>query len=158
MDDIDFDRFYRQTRDDCYRALLVAVGDPSEAEDLLGDAYVRAFARWTTVSAHPQPRAWVMRTALNLQRDRWRRLRRLARMPSWQRSSPPPDPPVEPRLLAALTALPDQQRRVVALRVVFDLDTAQTATVLGVSPGTVTTHLFRGLAALRASLTPEEVL
>lgn len=99
-----------------------------------------------------------MRTALNLQRDRWRRLRHLARLPLGQRPSPPPDLPVEPRLLAALMALPDQQRRAVALRVVLDLDTAQTAVVLGVSPGTVTTHLFRGLTALRSSLTPEEVL
>lgn len=47
MDDIEFDSFYRQTRDDCFRALIVAVGDPAEAEDLLGDAYLRALGRWS---------------------------------------------------------------------------------------------------------------
>jgi RNA polymerase sigma factor (sigma-70 family) len=159
MDDTDFDRFYRRTRDDCYRALVVAVRDPIEADDLLSDAYMRALGRWPTLRDHPQPRAWVLRTALNLQRDRWRRLRRFARLPFFQQQpSPPPDLPVEPRLLAALRGLPDQQRRAVALRVVLDLDTAETAAVLGVSPGTVTTHLYRGLTALRASLTAEEVL
>ena len=160
MDDDGFDTFYRRTRDACYRALIVAVGDPLEAEDLLSDAYLRALARWTRVRQHPRPQAWVLRTALNLQRDRWRRLRRFARLSSGQqqRPSPPPDLPVEPRLLAALTALPEQQRRVVALRVMADLDTASTASALGISTNTVTTHLRRGLTALRSSLTPNEVL
>lgn len=159
MDDNGFDTFYRRTRDACYRALIIAVGDPLEAEDLLSDAYLRALTRWTRVCQHPRPQAWVLRTALNLQRDRWRRLRRFARLPSQrQRPSPPPDLPVEPRLLAALTALPIQQRHVVALRVLADLDTASTASVLGVSAGTVTTHLHRALTTLRNSLTPNEVL
>jgi RNA polymerase sigma factor (sigma-70 family) len=158
MDDNEFDTFYRRTRDACYRALIVAVGDPLEAEDLLSDAYLRALGHWKRVHEHPQPQAWVLRTALNLQRDRWRRLKRLAHLSSPQKPSPPPDLPVEPRLLAALTALPEQQRRVVALRVLADLDTASTASLLGISAGTVTTHLRRGLTALRSALTPNEVL
>jgi len=34
----------------------------------------------------------------------------------------------------------------------LDLDTAQTAEVLGIAPGTVTAHLTRALAALRTEL------
>ena len=48
-----------------------------------------------------------------------------------------------------LQRLPARQRQVVALRIFLDLDTAQTADVLGIAPGTVTAHLARALAALR---------
>jgi RNA polymerase sigma-70 factor (ECF subfamily) len=56
-----------------------------------------------------------------------------------------------------VSELPEQQRRVLALRVMLDLDTAQTAEILGIAPGTVTTHLHRALAALREVITKEEV-
>ena len=48
-----------------------------------------------------------------------------------------------------LQRLPARQRQVVALRIFLDLDTAQTAEVLGIAPGTVTAHLTRALTALR---------
>jgi DNA-directed RNA polymerase specialized sigma24 family protein len=46
--------------------------------------------------------------------------------------------------MAALRRLPEQQRQVIALRLFLDLDTAGTAEVLGIAPGTVTAHLARG--------------
>lgn len=52
----------------------------------------------------------------------------------------------------AIRALPARQREVVTLRVFFDLDTADTARILGISPGTVGVHLHRALAALRAQI------
>jgi DNA-directed RNA polymerase specialized sigma24 family protein len=54
-------------------------------------------------------------------------------------------------LRAALLELPLRQRQVVGLRVFLDLDTARTAQVLGIAPGTVTAHLARAIAALRES-------
>ncbi len=60
--------------------------------------------------------------------------------------------PFDSLLLNALAALPDRQRECVALRVLLDLSTEQTAEVLGIAPGTVTTHLHRGLATLRRDL------
>jgi DNA-directed RNA polymerase specialized sigma24 family protein len=60
--------------------------------------------------------------------------------------------------MAALLRLPLRQRQVVALRIFLDLDTAQTAQVLGIAPGTVTAHMARATAALRedAALTREQ--
>jgi DNA-directed RNA polymerase specialized sigma24 family protein len=55
-------------------------------------------------------------------------------------------------LTAVLQPLPARQRQVVALRIFLDLDTAQTAEVLGIAPGTVTAHLARALAALRTEI------
>jgi RNA polymerase sigma-70 factor (ECF subfamily) len=56
--------------------------------------------------------------------------------------------------MAALLRLPVRQRQVVALRLFLDLDTAGTAQVLGIAPGTVQAHLGRAMAALRYDLTP----
>jgi DNA-directed RNA polymerase specialized sigma24 family protein len=57
--------------------------------------------------------------------------------------------------MSALMRLPARQRQVVALRLILDLDTAGTAQILGIAPGTVMAHLGRAIAALRHDLAPE---
>jgi RNA polymerase sigma factor (sigma-70 family) len=140
----DFEDFYSSQKDRCYRALLATVEDPAEADDLLSEAFTRAWREWDEVRRHPAPNAWVVRTALNLHRDRFRRRtsakRHLVAIPA---SYEDVSTEVDPSLLIALRALPEQQRLVIALRVLLDLDTSQTALALGIAPGTVTTHLKR---------------
>lgn len=152
----DFADFYRSARDGCLRAVLAACGDRALAEDLVGEAFARAYASWRKVSRHPAPRAWVVRTALNTHVSWWRRRRREV---AWDDAlDPAQDGPASPRLdaqvAAALRALPRRQREVVALRIFLDLDTETTARTLGIAPGTVTAHLSRATAALRVSLAP----
>jgi len=65
------------------------------------------------------------------------------------------DRPVDPVIMAALMRLPVRQRQVVALRLLLDLDTSQTAEMLGITPNTVMAHMARALAALRSDLVPE---
>ena len=72
----EFTEFYQSTRDDCLRIVLVAVGDQAAAEDLVAEAFARAWTAWHTVRRHPAPRAWVVRTALNAHVSWWRRRRR----------------------------------------------------------------------------------
>lgn len=157
MVESDFETFYRQSRHGCFRAVIVAVADPVEADDLLAEAYTRCLESWPTVRAHPAPAAWVVTVAMNLHRDRWRKARRAVKSLITPRAADPPSLPVEPKLLLAVRSLPEQQRRVVALRIIADLDTSQTASALGIAPGTVTTHLHRALRALRSELSKEEV-
>ena len=110
---------------------------------------------------HPAPAAWVVRTALNANISRWRRRHREIPIPDPSvitassdrgRAS---DRPVDPGILAALMRLPARQREVVALRLFLDLDTARTAEVLGIAPGTVQSHMGRAIAALREDLNHE---
>ena len=157
---LDFAEFYGSFRDDCLRTVLVIVGDQDNAQELVAEAFARACASWRTVSRHPAPAAWVVRTALNLNISRWRR----------RREVPVPDPgmladrpaaataaqdPVDPQIMAALRRLPARQRQVIALRLILDLDTTGTAQVLGITPNTVMVHMARALAALRSDLVPE---
>ena len=51
----------------------------------------------------------------------------------------------------ALAALPPGQRAVLVLRYFDDQSEAETARLLGISPGTVKSRAARGLAALRQS-------
>jgi RNA polymerase sigma factor (sigma-70 family) len=151
----DFERFYLTSRDGCYRALLATVTRADEADDLLAEAYARALAKWRTVRRHPAPQAWVVRTALNLHRDQWRRSSRRRAVPRRVDVSAP-EPPIDPALLAAVHALPERQREVVALRVLLGLSAADTAEALGIDAGTVGTHLRRALSTLRSQLHPHD--
>jgi RNA polymerase sigma factor (sigma-70 family) len=154
----DFSEFYRASRDVCLRAVLATVGDRDIAEDLVAEAFARACASWRTVSAHPAPAAWVVRTALNTHVSWWRRRRRELPVPDPGRAAahPPAAEPgtgsVDPWIMAALHRLPARQREVVVLRLILDLDTATTARALGIAPNTVMAHMTRALAALRTDL------
>ena len=158
---LDFAEFYRRSVDDCLRTVLVSVGDKDTAQDLVDEAFARAFASWRTVSRHPAPAAWVVRTALNANISRWRRRRREVSVPDPGRVADPAAVegaaagPVDPEVMAALMRLPARQRQVVALRLFLDLDTGRTAQVLGIAPSTVKAHLARALASLREDLMPE---
>jgi RNA polymerase sigma factor (sigma-70 family) len=158
---LDFAEFYHRSRDDCFRAVLVSVGDHDAAQELVAEAFARACASWRTVSRHPAPAAWVVRTALNTNVSRWRRRRReilvadpgaVADRPA---ASGAADSAFDPRIKAALMRLPARQRQVVALRLLLDLDTRRTADALGITPNTVMAHMAQALAALRHDLMPE---
>ena len=164
IDSAGFAEFYQATRDDCLRVVFASVGDRTTAEDLVAEAFARAWARWHTVSRHPAPAAWVVRTAFNARVSWWRRHRREVELPESSAETALlaggiggadgalDRELVDRTLMAALLRLPARQREVVALRIFLDLDTARTAQTLGIAPGTVTAHLARAMAALREEL------
>jgi RNA polymerase sigma factor (sigma-70 family) len=157
----DFADFYRRSADECLRTVLVSVGDQDTAQELVAEAFARACASWRTVSRHPAPAAWVVRTALNANVSRWRRRRREVSVPDLGMVTDVPATSatsassVDPRIMAALLRLPERQRQVVALRLILDLDTNATAEMLGITSNTVMAHMARALAALRGDLMPE---
>lgn len=150
----DFAEFYRTSVDVCLRAVYASVGDKALAEDLTAEAFARAYASWPKVSRHPAPRAWVVRTALNAHISWWRRRKREVAWDAGIDRAVGGEPALglDPTILAVLRALPPRQRQVLALRIFLDLDTAATASALGIAPGTVAAHLSRATAALRGAL------
>ena len=103
----------------------------------------------------------MVRTALNMNVSRWRRRHRevtvsdlsvVADLPARGQVA---DSSVDPRIMAALMRLPVRQRQVVALRLLLDLDTRETAEALGIAPNTVMAHMGQALSALRHDLEPE---
>ena len=156
-DSTEFTEFYQAARDNCLRAVYVSTGSRDAAEELVAEAFARAWSRWRQVRQHPAPQAWVVTTALHANVSSWRR-RRLEQPWRDDQELPCADPgmPANPDVMAALLRLPVRQRQVIALRFMLDLDTVQTARALGVAPGTVTAHTARAIARLRAELIPEE--
>src|SRR5688572_490463 len=152
----DFGEFYAARKDPVFRALLVATGSRAAAEDAVAEAFTRACARWDTVREHPNPTAWVLRTALNAHRSWWRRLVREVPGPVPDRPDAARDGVPEDRLPAELrdlvARLPRRQREVVALRVLAGLSAEQAAATLRISTATVHVHLHRALATLRERL------
>ena len=149
----EFTDFYAAARDECLRAVLVAAGDRDLAEDLVAEAFTRAWGAWPKLRQHPAPRAWIVRTALNTRISWWRRSRRETALDSQdEREATSPHPGLDSSLVAALRRLPVRQREVIALRLLLDLDTSTTAEMLGISSSTVTTHLHRAINALRRDI------
>ncbi len=154
-----FAAFYEETKTPVFRAVLLArAGDRHAAEDAVAEAYERAFLRWEKVANHPNPTAWVIRAAINHRISMWRRHRR-DRAPGQPTVAADPDP-LDPSLVRLLRELPKGQREVLAMRVLLDFSTEQTAQALGLKQGTVKKQLHRALHALRERLEsrdPEEV-
>jgi RNA polymerase sigma-70 factor (sigma-E family) len=146
----EFAEFYAAARDECLRVVLISVRDRQLAEDLVAEAFTRAWKTWRKVRQHPAPRAWVVRTALNTHVSWWRRHRREQQLASHdETAATTTHPGLDSSVMTALRRLPARQREVIALRLLLDLDTATTGQILGIPSGTVASHLHRGLDALR---------
>jgi RNA polymerase sigma-70 factor (ECF subfamily) len=139
---------------------MASVGSRAVAEDIVAEAFARAWTSWPKVSRHPAPQAWVLRTALNARVSWWRRRWREVELIPGEAAAGIGDTgttdPVTTEVMAAVLQLPLRQRQVVGLRIFLDLDTAQTADVLSIAPGTVKAHLARAIAALRQQFIPQE--
>ncbi|MGY0007661.1 SigE family RNA polymerase sigma factor [Micromonospora sp. I033] len=150
-----FDDFYRSTSGRALRYGCAVAGDPGEAQDLVQEAYARAWRQWGKLATHPAPEAWLRLVINRLATDRWRRLR------GWRiaasRTGPPDDvgPPGEDTVLlvGALRQLPARYRQALALHYLFDLSVEEIAREAAVPTGTVKSWLSRGRARL-AELLP----
>ena len=146
-----------------YRDLLVLarllVDRPEDAEEVVQEAFARALASWPRVRDKQHPAPYLRTVVVNVSRDRLRR-RRVRRQHDLRADRRPPsfDPPDgslrpgDSDLADALHALPRRQRECVVLRFAEGCSTSQTASILGISEGSVKTHLHRGLSALQAQL------
>jgi len=149
----DFDEFYAATFPVLRSQLFAYLGDRAEAQDVVQEAFCRAFSKWKHVSEYQDPFAWVRRVAWNLATSRFRRRKTAANFLRSQREEHTEGPsPDRVALVAALAKIPTQLRKAVVLHYIGQLTIAEIALQEGVAVGTVKSWLNRGRAALGEQL------
>ena len=149
-----FDEFYRMTSPRVPRYGYAVTGDHAEAQDLVQEAFARAWRQWRQLTGHPAPEAWVRLVVSRLAADHWRRLRRQRAALQWTGRYENVQPPNEDTVLlvAALRQLPHTYRQALALHYLFDLSVDDIARETGVASGTVKSWLSRGRSRLAVLL------
>ncbi|MFJ9152830.1 SigE family RNA polymerase sigma factor [Streptomyces sp. NPDC102270] len=158
MTEDEFDVFYASAFPRLVGQLFAMTGDHGEAQDVVQEAFVRAWDRRGDFLADQAPEAWIRTVATRLAVSRWRRARRWLEL---VRRTPPeahmPGPgPEHAALVEALRQLPDAQRIAIVLHHLCDLSVEQVASETGAPVGTVKARLARGRAALAGHLGEKE--
>ena len=150
----DFDSFYRGTAPRLLRYAYGLTADAAEAQDVVQEAYARAWQRWRRLRTYEDPEGWLRLVVTRLSTDWWRRTQIRHRPIRAQRPPAPVPPPDENVLLlvAALRTLPATRRRALALHYLLDRSIDQIAAETGTSAGTVKSWLSRGRTALAGAL------
>ena len=153
-----------------FRFLLSSLRDPDAAETLTQDCLLKAYRNWGSFRGESSVMTWLLRIAINLQKDYWRS----RRMQFWKTTSqnsvdaaeasswlPSGESSPEQQLVAkdqvrlvwkAVKELSERQRSVFLLRHVEEMDIHEIAVVMGLSEGTVKAHLSRAMVRVRAGL------
>jgi RNA polymerase sigma-70 factor (ECF subfamily) len=158
-----FELIMRRYNRRLFRVVRSIVGNDSEAEDVLQEAYLRAFEHLHRFEGRSRFSTWLTRIAIHEAMARRRKQRRLRLIASDEAG----DNPVlsysvgrdgleeaslgELRhlLVSAVDALPMELRVVFTMRIVERLSTEQTARCLKLTPANVKVRLHRARSALQ---------
>ncbi|MER9213353.1 RNA polymerase sigma factor [Mesorhizobium sp. M0663] len=149
-----------------YRIARGVVRNDSEAEDIVQEAYVSAFAHLEAFRGDASLATWLSRIVINEALGRLRKRRRMVAMPENPQAeiirfplNPSDDPErtmAQRQILElverATDSLPDVYRMVFVARVIEGLSIEETAELLGVRPETIKTRLHRARALVRKAL------
>jgi RNA polymerase sigma-70 factor, ECF subfamily len=148
--------------DRLYRAAWALCGSREDAEDLVQETYARVLAKKRVIATDADALPYLLTVLRNTFRSS---LRTRARRPrtaaledaAEQRLAAPaatgPHAIVEARaVFAAIAALPDDQRDVIAAVDVVGLSYAEAAETLGLPTGTVMSRLHRGRSRVAAAV------
>lgn len=150
-----------------YRSLVrlayLLLGNQALAEEVVQDAFVKLQLRWGGLRHVDKAPAYLRSVVLNGARSALRHRKVVDRYDARRTAEPASVSPESAamaafdhdQIVAAMRRLPDRQREALALRYYLDLSEADMARAMDVSPGSVKTHVHRGLAGL-ARLLEEE--
>ena len=155
-----------------FRFLLVTLRDRDAAETLTQETFLRAWTARASFRADCSIATWLIRIALNLARDHTR----TGRFRFWKNISasavdvsevaasiPDRQGSAESSLIAreqvariweTVAGLSVRQRTIFLLRFVEEMDIPEIAQATGLPMGTVKSHLYRALAAIRTRHSP----
>ncbi|RWB52006.1 RNA polymerase sigma factor [Mesorhizobium sp.] len=157
-----------------YRIARGVVRNDAEAEDIVQEAYLRAFASLDAFRGDASLSTWLSRITINEALGRLRKKKRMVAMPENPEAqiirfplnpsnlNPGDDPErtmAQRQILGlverATDSLPDVYRSVFVARVIEGLSIQENAEVLGIRPETVKTRLHRARALVRKALDDE---
>jgi RNA polymerase sigma factor (sigma-70 family) len=147
------------------RVAYLVTGAEIDVEDVVQEAFVRAYRALGRFRAGAPFRPWILRIVANEARNRRRAAGRRVRLtlrvaddrdPSGDAAPSPEDAVVSAEeratLVEAMSRLRDDDRMVLGYRFLVGLSEHETAEALGVRPGTVKSRTSRALARLREEL------
>ena len=145
-----FDTHYRSLCE----ALCLITGDAFEAEELAQEAMTRALERWERIASMDSPAGYVYRTAMNLNRNRIRRVvvrarRSIADTPTADHSVGVSD---RQDIRRALAEIPPGEREALVLVDWLQMNAEEAGRVLEIAPGSVRVRVHRARAKLREEL------
>jgi RNA polymerase sigma-70 factor (ECF subfamily) len=157
-----FELIMRRHNRRVFRAARAILRDSNEAEDVMQDAYVRAYEHLKDFEGRASFGTWLTKIAVHeaLARVRKRsRFQPLDGEKSFMSTQPPTSPEqkasdAEMRIVLerAIDELPHEFRSVFVLRAVEGMSGAETAECLGIPEETVKTRLYRARGRLQAVL------
>jgi RNA polymerase sigma factor (sigma-70 family) len=151
-----FDEVIAQDSRRLYSLALSILRDAGEAEDAVQETQLKAWRSWASVSKMERPEAWLTRVCVNHCISRRRHLRsrgwppiELNEMASSGEADPGGDFLDVDRAYRRLSL---KQRAAITLNYRHGYSVEECAVFMGCRPGTVRTHVARGLATLRKEL------
>lgn len=161
-----FEVLMRRHNQRLYRVIRAVMRDESEVEDVMQEAYVRAYACLDQFEGRSQFVTWLTRIAVHEALARSRKRRRFvalddgvdihaidrARLSGGDPEHDAHNEELRGVLTAAIDALPAPLRTVFVLREIEGLSSAETATCLEISAENVRVRLHRSRSALRESI------
>jgi RNA polymerase sigma-70 factor (ECF subfamily) len=157
-------------RPQIFRFLLASLRDPDSAETLTQDCLLKAHRNWASFRSESSVMTWLLRIAINLQKDHWRS----RRLQFWKQTAsnsvdaddagnwlPSGESSPEQQVVAkdqvrqvwkTVKNLSERQRTVFMLRHVEEMEIHEIAQSVGLSEGTVKAHLSRAMVRVRAEL------
>jgi RNA polymerase sigma-70 factor (ECF subfamily) len=150
-----FEELYRRDFHSLVALAYGLSGSRMASEEVVQEAFLAAHRRWNKISRYDDPSLWVRRVVLNRSVSAIRRRVAEARALTRLRARPTRPhvlPELEDELWKAVRKLPAHQAKAIVLHYVDDCSVAEIAEILGVSDGTVKTHLHRARRALAGAL------
>jgi RNA polymerase sigma factor (sigma-70 family) len=150
-----FDEFFEAEYGRLCAALVLLTGDPFEAEEVAQEAMTRVLERWERVSAMESPAGYLFRTAMNVERNRVRKiLVRVRGRINEEQTAPDHSSTVgdQQDVRRALSKLSRAEREALVLVDWERMNAAEAGGLLGISASAVRVRLHRARAALRQHL------
>ena len=148
----DLGELYRAESARLWRAVFAYSQDRALTDDAVAEAFAQCLRRGDAVR---DPRAWVWSAAFRLAAGSLMDRRMTGPLEDAAVTDPVPEDPT--RLLAALRALPANQRAALVLRFYAGYGTDEIARMLGIGRATVRVHISRGRKRLRQLLPEEDI-